>query len=149
MRGESKSKLLERMKSKNSLVVPSMTSQAQQALSPNTESLKTFAISPSYQSDLTDCSFYPPTLANPRRFWTEEREVSLDMITTSYTQLCPCAMEVQGACPSCARGLSFPLSPVNPSQEVAASHGLWDRLKRITAFHVYFSIGNYDRPHIR
>ena len=30
------------------------------------QTLNTLGISPSYQSDLTDCSFYPPTLARSR-----------------------------------------------------------------------------------
>ena len=156
VRRESKSRLLERMRSKNSLVVPSLV-----CLSPtNTESLKTFAISPSYQSELSDCSFYPPTLAESRQLpvcldIAEDTEASssLGMLTTSYSQLCPCAMELKGSCPSCARGLSFPLSPVNLSEGGTSTHGLCHRLKSLSApsaFRVYFSLGNttsFSRQH--
>ena len=53
-------------------------------------SLTRLGISPSYQSDLTDCSFYPPTLARCR-----PDSASLELVA-SYSQLCPCAMETAG-----------------------------------------------------
>ena len=54
------------------------------------QTLNTLGISPSYQSDLTDCSFYPPTLARSRP------ETSSLELVASYSQLCPCAMETAG-----------------------------------------------------
>ena len=94
--------------------------------------LKPFSISPSYQSELSDCSFYPPTHSSSSRqnhvsytpqynYYppvTEDDEAmvmssSLDLLLSSdlgakynYSpnqQLCPCAMELSGACPNCAR----------------------------------------------
>ena len=88
--------------------------------------LKPFSISPSYQSDLSDCSFFPPTHSSSHRAAAhyghydhyptlqeddEAMSTSLDLLLSSdlkynyspHQQLCPCAMELSGSCPNCAR----------------------------------------------
>ena len=79
--------------------------------------LRGFAISPSYQSELSDCSFYPPTMSSRNPVFSPPAEVipeenlsnSLDLLLPndkcyySSNQLCPCAMEYSGSCASCAR----------------------------------------------
>ena len=79
--------------------------------------LRGFAISPSYQSELSDCSFYPPTMSSRNPVFSppadaipeEDLSNSLDLLLPndkcfySPHQLCPCAMEYSGSCASCAR----------------------------------------------
>ena len=135
--------------------------------------LRPFSVSPSYQSELSDCSFFPPThSSNTRRYppyfspmadltipeAEETMSTSLDLLLTSdkyyyhSDQLCPCAMEPSGSCPSCARALSFSLSPVNFSslyqdqenvQIQKQKSKFWRKIKfqSPSCFHIYFTLG--------
>ena len=70
---------------------------------------------------------------------------------TPSSQLCPCAMATLDSCSNCARGLTFPLSPVQNKQkgfDWDQQHTkLWkvmmsDRKVDIPpAFHIYFTLG--------
>ena len=134
--------------------------------------LRPFSVSPSYQSELSDCSFFPPThSSNTRRYppyyspmadiipeAEETMSTSLDLLLTSdkyyyhSNQLCPCAMEPSGSCPSCARALSFSLSPINFSslyqdqeniQIEKQKNKFWKKIKfqSPSCFHIYFTLG--------
>ena len=132
--------------------------------------LRPFSVSPSYQSELSDCSFFPPTHSSSRKYSPyyspmetiipeeETMSTSLDLLLTSdkfyhyhSNQLCPCAMEPSGSCPSCATALSFSLSPVNFSCYQDQEHlqlqkektKFWKKIKfqSPSCFHIYFTLG--------
>ena len=70
---------------------------------------------------------------------------------TPSSQLCPCAMATLDSCSNCARGLTFPLSPVQTKQkgfEWDQQHArMWKVMtseKKVDippAFHIYFTLG--------
>ena len=109
---------------------------------------RTFSISPSYQSDLSDCSFFPPTASSYKYYSPQSPSMAEEDPYSSSSQLCPCAMATTDSCSACARGLTFPLSPIQKgSQWEQVQHRkklkIWN-LKQFQyppCFHIYFTLG--------
>ena len=72
----------------------------------------------------------------------------------SPSQLCPCAMATTDTCANCARGLTFPLSPVHLGwrwDQVSQGRKyktFWSfrKLKSPPCFHIYFTLGIFSIP---
>ena len=142
-----------------------------------TEQSRPFSISPSYQSDLSDCSFFPPTASSYKYYspqspsiqeenefsyanfcrsncslgedLTGERTTCSPNPYSSSSQLCPCAMATTDSCANCARGLTFPLSPIHrgwqwdqvPERRKLKSILPFAKLEPPKGFHIYFTLG--------